>query len=168
MDKQNTDFQLPYRISVCGRSEVPAFQERGMTHLLSIDSPGSPTDTPEWYNGVHRHLAFVDVESKTMAVAFGLVAPQRLDVEEILEFGNECLAASHKGGVHLVIHCLAGVSRSPAAAYAIMCMLNGAGCERTAFEYLMHIRHCAAPNRLIVKYADELLGRQGAMIASCS
>jgi len=168
MDKQNTDFQLPYRISVCGRSELPAFQERGMTHLLSIDSPGSPTATPEWYSGVHRHLAFVDVESKTMAFAFGLVPPQRLDVEEILEFGNECLKASRVGGVHLVIHCLAGVSRSPAAAYAIMCMLDGAGCEQAAFEHLMHIRPCAVPNRLIVKYADAILGRQGAMLGSCS
>jgi len=168
LNKTATDLQLPYKISVCGRGEVTCFKERGITHLLSIDSPGSPTATPEWFKGIHWHLAFVDVESKAMAKIFGLDPPGKNDVKLILEFGKMCLESSRNCETHLVIHCLAGVSRSPGAAYAIMCMLLGPGHEQAAFDHLMNIRSCASPNRMIVKYADQILGRNGAMIQANS
>lgn len=155
---------LPFEISVCGRGEVEEFRDSDVTHLLSIDSPGSPTATPMWFKGVHRHLAFLDIEDTATALVFGMDAPEKEDVSAILIFGNECLKASRDGPVHLVIHCLAGVSRSPAAAYSIMCMLLGPGCEEAAYEHLLQIRPCAWPNRLIVKYADQLLNRNKAMI----
>ncbi len=164
MSKHSIEQRLPFEISVCGRSEVECFQHDGITHLLSIDSPGSPTATPEWFNGVHRHFAFADVESRSTAFAFGVEAPGKEDVKEILEFGKECLKATLNGRVHLVIHCLAGVSRSPAAAYVIMCMLLGPGCEDEVFDYLLKVRSCAWPNKLIVKYADQILGRNKVMI----
>ncbi|MFO7936580.1 MAG: hypothetical protein R6V06_03120 [Kiritimatiellia bacterium] len=164
MIAQSIEQRLPYSISVCGRGEVEYFRDDNITHLLSIDSPGSPTPTPEWFNGVHRHFAFADVENKATAYAFGVVAPGKEDVKEILGFGRECLEDSLKGRVHLVIHCLAGVSRSPAAAYAIMCMLLGPGYEEETFEYLLKIRSCAYPNTLMVKYADQILDRRKAMI----
>ena len=164
MRKKSIEQRLPFEISVCGRGEVECFCNDGITHLLSIDSPGSPTPTPEWFAGVHRHFAFADVESRSTAFAFGVAAPEKEDVKAILDFGNECFKASLDGRVHLVIHCLAGVSRSPAAAYAIMCMLLGPGCEGEVIEYLLKIRSCAWPNTLIVKYADEILERNKAMI----
>jgi predicted protein tyrosine phosphatase len=161
MNIQSIKQMLPFEISVCGRSEVELFRDAGVTHLLSIDSPGSPTPTPPWFKGLHRHLAFLDVEDRASARIFGVDPPTKEDVSAILIFGNECLQASRSAPVHLVIHCLAGVSRSPAAAYAIMCMLLGAGREREIFEYLLEIRPCAFPNRLMVRYADELLKRIG-------
>ncbi len=164
MNKQSVVQRLPFEISVCGRSEVEEFRHASITHLLSIDSPGSPTATPDWFNGVHRHFAFADVESRSAAYAFGVEAPAKEDLEEIFEFAKECLEATHKGRVHLVIHCLAGVSRAPAVTYAIMCMLLGPGCEGEVLDYLLKIRSCAWPNRLIVKYADQILGRNKAMI----
>ncbi len=159
-----TDLHLPFKISVCGRGELPCFKGCGITHLLSIDSPGSPTATPEWFTGVHWHVAFVDVETKAMAAAFGLAPPGKNDVKLILEFGKMCLESSRTAETHLVIHCLAGISRSPAAAYAILCLLLGPGCEQAAFAHLMEIRPCASPNRLVVKYADAILGRNRKMI----
>jgi len=162
----DTDLHLPFMISVCGRGELPRFRDCGVTHLLSIDSPGSPTATPEWFTGIHWHLAFADVESREMAVLFGLEPPGKNDLRLILEFGTLCRENSRSRETHLVIHCLAGVSRSPAAAYAILCLLGGPGCEQTAFEHLMVLRPCASPNRLMVKYADSLLGRHGRMIAA--
>jgi predicted protein tyrosine phosphatase len=163
MNMSEIEKALPFKISICGRSEVQDFKESGITHLLSIDSPGSPTATPEWFTGVHRHLAFADVESKSTAFAFGVEAPGKEDVRELLALGNECLEESRSRNVHLVIHCLAGVSRSPGAAYSIMCMLLGPGCEEEIFDYLLKIRSCAWPNKLIVRYADQLLNRAGAM-----
>ncbi len=164
MNSQSIEQRLPFEISVCGRGEVEYFRDDGITHLLSIDSPGSPTPTPDWFKGVHRHFAFADVESKTTAYAFGVEAPGEEDVKGILDFGKECLIASLNGRVHLVVHCLAGVSRSPAAAYVIMCMLLGPGCEQEVFDYLLRIRDCAWPNKLMVKYADHILKRNKAMI----
>ena len=164
MNESSTTSQLPYKISVCGRREIQTFKECGITHLLSIDSPGTPTATPEWFKGTHWHIAFPDVESKTMALVYGLPAPTKEDAELILEFGDMCRTASRTQATHLVIHCLAGVSRSTAAAYAIFCMLLGPGAEERAFSHLIKIRSCASPNRLIIKYADELLGRNGKMI----
>ena len=164
MNKSDTTLHLPYKISICGRRELPAFKEHGVTHLFSIDSLGSPTATPEWFKGTHWHIEFPDVESKTMALLYGLPAPAKEAVELILEFGDMCRTASRTQAVHLVIHCLAGVSRSTAAAYAIFCMLLSPGAEERAFAHLIKIRPCASPNKLIVKYADELLGRNGKMI----
>ena len=164
MKKPETSLSLPYMISVCGRGELSQFKMRGITHLLSLDSPGSPTATPEWFTGIHWHLAFVDVESKRMAAIFGVEPPDKNDVKLILEFGDMCLANSRSSETHLLIHCLAGVSRSSAAAYAIICKLLGAGCEVAAYKHLLHIRPCASPNGLVVKYADQLLDRNGAMI----
>ena len=99
-----------------------------------------------------------------MALVYGLPAPTKEDVELILKFGDVCRTASNTQTTHLVIHCLAGVSRSTAAAYAIFCMLLGPESEERAFVHLIKIRSCASPNRLVVKYADELLGRNGKMI----
>lgn len=157
---------LPFAISICGISELPKFATSNITHLLSLDAPGTPTATPEWFKGTHWHLDFVDFESKKMAALFGLTPPAKDDVELILEFGEMCLASSQTTKTHLLIHCLAGVSRSTAAAYTIICKLLGPGREEAAFDLLLKIRPCASPNRLIVKYADQLLERKGAMIKS--
>jgi predicted protein tyrosine phosphatase len=106
----------------------------------------------------------VDVESTAVAKIFGLEPPGKNDVELILEFGKICRESSRNDTTHLVIHCLAGVSRSPGAAYAIICMLLGPGSEKAAFDHLLKIRSCASPNRLMVQYADQILRRNGAMI----
>ncbi|MFA7173901.1 MAG: protein-tyrosine-phosphatase [Kiritimatiellia bacterium] len=164
MQTVKLNLSLPYKISICGLRELPQFETRGITHLLSIDSPGSPTATPEWFTGTHWHVAFVDFESKKMAAIFGATPPAKRDAELILELGDTCLTTSRTCNTHLLIHCLAGVSRSTAAAYAIICKLLGPGSEEVAFEHLLDIRPCASPNRLVVKYADQLLNRKGAMI----
>lgn len=164
MQTQAIKLSLPYTISVCGLSELPQFKTRDITHLLSIDSPGSPTATPAWFKGTHWHVAFVDFESEKMAALFGVTPPAKNDVELLLEFGEICLASSRTGNTHLLIHCLAGVSRSTAAAYALICQMLGSGSEEAAFKHILKIRPCASPNRLVIKYADQLLERKGAMI----
>ncbi len=160
MSADTIEERLPFKISVCGRGELGQFRDAGVTHLLSIDAPGAPTPAPSWFTGVHRNFSFADVDSRIMARAYGVAAPTRSDVEGILAFGRACLEASHRGAVHLVIHCMAGVSRSPAAAYAIVCMLLGPGSEQQALDYVLQIRPCAYPNRLMVKYADQILKGQ--------
>lgn len=152
------------RISVCGKSEIDKFATSNVSHIISIDNPGSPTNTPEWFRGIHWHVVFQDVESANEAKEFNAVAPTIQDVKQIIEFGEICLKTSKTQKVHLLVHCMAGASRSTAAAFAILCLINGKGSEPSCLKHLLAIRPDAFPNKLVVKYADQLLSRNGKML----
>ena len=64
------------------------------------------------------------------------------------------------------VHCYAGVSRSAATAFAIYCDRLGPGKEDQAMELTYRSAPFKGiwPSDRIVKYADELLDRDGAMI----
>lgn len=66
-------------------------------------------------------------------------------------------------GRRLLIHCNAGLCRSPALALAVIADRMGPGRETEAVEALASIRPGAAPNLLVVEIADRLLGRDGAL-----
>ena len=64
----------------------------------------------------------------------------------------------------MLVHCWAGISRSMAAAYTLLCDRAGPGFE---FEIAREMRARAAhayPNALMVKLADGALGREGRMV----
>lgn len=155
---------IPLEVTICGRDEIDEHALRDVTHMLSIDYPGRSTATPRWFKGVHAWVHFHDVESKPEAAAFGAVAPDAEQVRRILEFGKECVEASHACHVHLLVHCMQGAGRSPAAAYAILCQALGEGNEERALAHVLRIREQAFPNKLVVKHADALLLRKGRML----
>jgi predicted protein tyrosine phosphatase len=64
----------------------------------------------------------------------------------------------------MLVHCWAGVSRSMASAFSILCDRAPRGSEdRIAQEIRARAPH-ANPNRLIVRLADAYLERDGAML----
>jgi predicted protein tyrosine phosphatase len=65
----------------------------------------------------------------------------------------------------LLINCHAGVSRSTALAYGAVSMLMGPGLENEAFEILLKITRKPWPNRRVVECLDDMLGRNGALLA---
>ncbi len=65
-----------------------------------------------------------------------------------------------------MIHCFAGLSRSTAAAYIAMCVLNPHTPEEAIARALRRSSDTAVPNRRFVGLADELLGREGRMVAA--
>ncbi len=65
----------------------------------------------------------------------------------------------------MVIHCYAGVSRSPAAAFIALCALTPAP-EIEIAEKLRSLSPSATPNRRLVALADTLLARDGRMVAA--
>jgi predicted protein tyrosine phosphatase len=77
------------------------------------------------------------------------------------------LIAEHLRGddPRLLSHCHAGVSRSTALAYGAISMLMGAGEENRAFQGLLEITRKPWPNRRVVECLDEMLGRDGALLA---
>ncbi|GBF58827.1 hypothetical protein PbB2_02515 [Candidatus Phycosocius bacilliformis] len=149
---------MPF-ISVCSLALVPSTVSRlqpwGMITLLD---PASMIDTPEGLSpDTHLKLGLNDV----VHVQEGLVPPAVAHVHAILDH-----VAAWDQSAPLLVHCWAGVSRSTASAFMAACALNP---DVDPVRIAWHIREAsptATPNRLLVRYADEILGRDGAMIAA--
>ena len=158
--------KLPFRLSICGKSEADGFAGRGVTHILSLEDPQTPKRTPAWFRGVHWQLQFHDVESAEEAQMLGGRAVTPRQVQAILDCGQQCLKASATGPVHLLVHCGAGISRSTAAAYVIAASVLGSGHELEALRLIRRLRPEAFPNLLVVQQADRLLGRNGQLVSA--
>lgn len=91
----------------------------------------------------------------------GHVAPAVDHVQEFLAFLRQWDRREP-----LLIHCFAGVSRSTAAAYIAACALAPQRPELEIAEALRAASPTATPNSLLVQHADELLGRNGRMVAA--
>ena len=64
----------------------------------------------------------------------------------------------------LLIHCRAGMSRSPAITLAIFADWLGEGEEEEAVRELLKIAPLCTPNHLVVETADRVLGREGRLV----
>jgi predicted protein tyrosine phosphatase len=144
-------------ILVTPLSAVPAvIRSRRPSHLVTLLSPEHMIDTPDGFP-VERHLRLgvndiVDAEA-------GDNPPARSHVRELLDFSR-----AWEGDDPILVHCWAGVSRSMAATYAILCDRLGPGCELHAAQAIRNRAPHAYPNALMVQYADDLLDRHGRMV----
>ncbi len=125
------------------------------SHLLTLMvEPFVPTPAsilPE------RHLR-LSVHDVTEPAA-GIVCPEHSHIADLLSFVRGWDKSSP-----FLVHCWAGISRSTAAAFIVLCDVHGPGHERRiAGSLRFHAPH-AQPNRLLIRHADQLLGRQGRMI----
>ncbi len=66
----------------------------------------------------------------------------------------------------MVVHCYAGISRSTASAFASVCALNPHRDEMSIAQALRRASPTATPNIRIVSLADQLLRRNGRMVAA--
>ena len=64
----------------------------------------------------------------------------------------------------LVMHCLAGISRSTAGAFIVACALNPGRSEADIAAALRDASPTAMPNSMLIKHGDMVLGRQGRMV----
>jgi len=152
----------PVEIQVCGFHELEEQVQRHSESVVSIWDVLSPHADEAVKNLRRRfrddrlHVAkFDDIAIPTP----GKRAATRDDMRKILRF------AKHSPSPVLV-HCFAGISRSTAVAYAILCQSHGPGEEDVCMERLLRARPQAAPNAYIVALADEVLERNGAMNAA--
>jgi predicted protein tyrosine phosphatase len=146
-------------IIVCPLHAVPRLVDGGdITHVMSLLGPETPHLTlARLQPKCHLQLTFHDIAEPLD----GFTAPGREHVEQMLDF-----VTTWQPPASLLIHCWAGISRSTAAAFAAMCALKSEEDEAEIAWTLRRMAPTASPNRLIVKHADQILGRRGRMIAA--
>jgi predicted protein tyrosine phosphatase len=132
---------------------VETYRPAGLVTLINADMM---IDTPAGLDPRrHLKLSIHDIA----APSEGLVAAGEPDVRKLIDFIDDW----DRSGP-LAIHCWAGISRSTAAAFVALCRLNARHDEGDLAGMLRAASPHATPNRLIVRLADDLLGRKGRMV----
>ena len=126
------------------------------SHIVTLLSPDHMIDTPEGFpRERHLRLGMNDV----VDVTAGDTPPEQAHVAALLEFARSWPAEDP-----MLVHCWAGISRSMAATYIILCDRLGRGSELYAAKAIRSRAPHAYPNALLVRHADEILGRDGRMV----
>ena len=154
---------IPFRISICGISELPSHSERGVSHVLSILDPDWPV--PDAFGGFGEHarleLRFHDIIEDTP----GLISPRVEHVQQVLAFGRDLMAEPPREQ-SLLVHCHAGVSRSTASMLLLIAQALPDATAATLAETVLSIRPQAWPNLRLIEMGDAELGRAGALVAA--
>jgi predicted protein tyrosine phosphatase len=124
--------------------------------VVTLINVGTPVERPTSIPA-DRHL-FIGV-SDIVEPLEGHILPGATHLEMLLPFVRTWDKASP-----LVFHCFAGISRSTAAAYITACALAPHRDESQIARALRYASPTATPNALMVRIADDLLGRCGRMV----
>ncbi len=144
-------------IIVCGlhvaQSQIDLHQAKSVIGILGPETPHPG------YSGIENHLklTFNDINADTP----GLISPREQDAKRLITFIEEWDQKQP-----MLIHCWAGISRSTASAFAALCILRPDDDEMELAQELRAASPSATPNRLITTQVDQLLGRQGRMLAA--
>jgi predicted protein tyrosine phosphatase len=126
------------------------------SHLVTLLSPEHMIDTPAGIEAErHLRLAVNDVAETRDSEA----PPAEAHIEKLLAFGRAWTADAP-----ILVHCWAGISRSTAAAYILLCDRHGSGTETEIAKALRYRAPHACPNPLMIRLADAMLERDGRMI----
>lgn len=123
------------------------------SHIISLTSPDAPAPALPAEVECLR-LRFHDIVEPRP----GLSPASEEHIDRMLRF-----AAAWSSERPLLIHCWAGISRSPAAAYVIACSRNRSGLEQALALDLRGVAPFATPNARMVAIADHRLTRGGRM-----
>jgi predicted protein tyrosine phosphatase len=139
-------------------SLADALASHGPSHLVSLLSPEHMIETPQGFPAaMHLKLGVNDIVDP----AAGTAPPARRHIDELLAFSRGWDTSRP-----LLIHCWAGISRSMASAFTILCDRLGPDREIEIARAMRRRAPHAQPNRLLVHHADDALGRGGKMIAA--
>lgn len=144
-------------IHVCSLADLhPTVAATGASHVLTVMANVDQVQRPpSVLEANHLRVAMDDIAEPVD----GMVAPSADHVGRVLAF-----VRGWDRNAPMVIHCYAGISRSTASAFAAACALNPHRDERIIARQIRAASPSAFPNRLIVKLADQALGRDGRML----
>jgi predicted protein tyrosine phosphatase len=154
---------LPFRVTACGIPELATHVGAGVTHVLSILDPEEP-EPPAFADFPTHHrleLRFHDIVEDMP----GQQLPEPGDVDRILAFGRDVIAAGPRAG-HLLVHCHMGISRSTAALTMMLVQAAPARSAAEAVAAVVGIRALAWPNLRLIEFADTALGRDGELVTA--
>jgi len=145
-------------LSIHGRREFAVPSAPGVRRLdLCFDD----VDVPETDDDVGRLRA---AARRRWAAEVGLSErpPTPADAAAVIDF-----ARAMQGTKGIVLcHCGAGMSRAPAAALIFLATWRGPGTEAECVAELRRLCPAAAPHASLVRFADGMLDRQGALTAA--
>lgn len=146
-------------IYVCPLSKVDETVARiGAEQLISMLSAGTEMTRPAIIRP-ENHLLIkmhdISVEQD------GMTLPGEVHVRQLLDF-----ARTWDRVRPLAINCYAGVSRSTASAYIVAAALSPSRDETELATTLRRLSPSATPNPRLIAVADQILGRNGRMVAA--
>ena len=144
-------------IHVCPLSAVPDVVARAeAAHLITLLQEEILVERPRAIlPDKHLRLHVHDIAEPQP----GCVTPDDTHIAELIAFAREW-----GGRGPMVVHCWAGISRSTAAAFTALCLVNAEVPEERIARALREASPTAYPNRLMIKLADDALGREGRMM----
>jgi predicted protein tyrosine phosphatase len=144
-------------IYVCNLMEMAGHAEAlQASHLVSLVSPDEQPATPACITIERHHRVGIHDISEPLD---GHILPAQEHVEALIEF----VRVWRPEEAPLLIHCVAGISRSMAAAL-ITLVVKAPGRELDAARHVRGAAAHAYPNRRMIALADELLGCEGRLI----
>lgn len=142
---------------VCSLLEMPGHvRALRPDHLVSLLPAAEQPPTPEGFPRERHHRVQIDDISEARE---GQVVPEVRHVAALIEYLRGC------GGETVLFHCMAGISRSTAAAL-IALAIEDAGRETEHCTRLRALAPHAHPNRRMIALADELLACGGRLVAA--
>ena len=146
-------------IYICNLQELDGHARAlAPSHLASLVSAQEQPPTPHGMPA-HRHLKLVVHDISTPMPGYILAAEDHID--QLVAF----LGDWQPDDGALLIHCMAGISRSTAAAL-IALVVKAQGREMEAARHLRQAAPHAQPNRRLIALADRRLGCGGRLIAA--
>lgn len=146
-------------IYVCPLSKVDEAVARiGAARLISLLSAGTEMTRPAIIrpeNHLFIRMHDISVEQE------GMTLPGEAHVRRLLDFAH-----AWDRSRPLAINCWAGVSRSTASAYIVAAALSPSRDEVELAATLRRLSPSATPNPRLIAVADQILGRNGRMVAA--
>lgn len=153
------------KITVCGIEELTEHCEARVSHVVSILDPAWPVPPALGAYGEHDRLElrFDDVIEPVPDKE----PPGLQHIRQLLALGRR-LMAEPAATRHLLIHCGAGFSRSPAAVALLLAQTVPAIAPRDIAAEVLRLRPTAWPNLRIIELGDRLLDRRGELVEAAS
>jgi predicted protein tyrosine phosphatase len=144
-------------IYVCNLMEMPEHAAAlKVSHLVSLVSPDEQPQTPACIAiGRHHRVGIHDISEPLD----GHILPAAEHIEGLIEF----VRSWPHDQAPILIHCVAGISRSMAAAL-ITLAVKAPGRELAAARHVRGAAAHAYPNRRMIELADQLLGCEGRLV----
>jgi predicted protein tyrosine phosphatase len=145
-------------IKISNIKEAPYIHNSWSTHTISLLDPEMLSVFPDskWQkkNNTQHIIRYFDDIGKIQNIPKSKHPPTRQIVEDILEFTK-----STNQNSNILIHCHAGISRSPAITIAIL--LQSGLQINEAIKFTHSIRPSMSPNAILIRFIDDIFYLRG-------